>query len=180
MIPFTNEVIQIDSLPKYEEAEMTPIQKNYWTVLVINFLIFFLVVGGFVTGFSFLSDMRGNQVYILSGYVVIMLAVFFLQKMAFSKRSYAIRERDIIYRHGILATITTIIPFTRIQHVALNEGFVSRYYKLAQLQIYTAGGASSDLKISGLSKDDADKIKELIMLRIKNKEENLKNEGAEI
>ena len=180
MTPFTNEVIQIDSLPKFEEAEMTPIQRKYWTVMVINFLILFLVFGGIVTGFSFLSDMRENQVYIISGYVVIMLAVFFLQKMAFSKRSYALRERDIIYRHGILATITTIIPFTRIQHVGLNEGFVSRYYELAQLQIYTAGGSASDLKISGLSKDDAEKIKEVIMLHIKNKDYKLKNEGAEI
>ena len=180
MTPFKNEVIQIDSLPKYEEAEMTRIQNKYWTVMVINFLIAFLIVGSIVTGFSFLSDMRENQVYILSGYVALMLLVFFLQKMSFSKRSYALRERDIIYRHGILATMTTIVPFTRIQHVALNEGFVSRYYNLAQLQIYTAGGSSSDLKISGLSREDADKIKDLIMLRIKNKEEKLKNEGAEI
>lgn len=180
MTPFTNEVIQIDSLPKYENAEMTLVQKKYWTVMIINFLIIFLVVGGIVTGFSFLPDMRESQVYMISGYLLLMIIVFFLQKISFSKRSFALRERDIIYRHGILATITTILPFTRIQHVALNEGFVSRYYKLAQLQIYTAGGSSSDLKISGLSKDDAEKIKEVIMLQISNKDESFKNERAEI
>lgn len=159
---------------------MTLVQKKYWTVTVINFLVVFLVVGGIVTGFSFLPDMRENQLYIISGYLILMIIIFFLQKMSFVKRSYALRERDIIYRHGILATITTILPFTRIQHVALNEGLVSRYYKLAQLQIYTAGGSSSDLKISGLSKDDAEKIKDVIMLHISNKNESLKNETAEI
>lgn len=180
MTPFTNEVVPIDSLPKYEQAETTSIRENYWTVMVINFLIIFLVVGGIVTGFSFLPDMRENQWYILGGYLILMIIIFFLQKISFSKRSYALRERDIIYRHGVLSTITTIIPFTRIQHVGINEGFVSRYYKLAQLQIYTAGGSSSDLKISGLSKDDAEKIKEVIMLHIINKDETLKNEAAGI
>ena len=180
MTPFNNEVISIDALPKYEEAKMTPVQEKYWTVMVINFLTTFLFLGAIVTGFSFLWDMQQYQWYILGGYVILMVVIFFFQRMSFSKRSYALREKDIIYRHGILSTITVIIPFSRIQHVGINEGFVSRYYKLAQLQIYTAGGSSSDLKISGLSRSDAEKIKEKVMLLITKNEENLKNEDAEI
>ena len=180
MTPFTNEVISIDSLPKYEDAKMTPVQKKYWTVMVINFLITFLILGGILTFFFFLRDTPQYFRYVLVGYLVLMIISFFLKRMSFSKRSYALRERDIIYRHGILSTITTIIPFTRIQHVALNEGFVSRYYHLAQLQIYTAGGASSDLKISGLLKEDAEQIKEAIMFHIINKEENLNKAVSEI
>lgn len=179
-MPFTNEVIEINSLPKYEEAKMTFVQKKYWTVLVIEFLIIFLVAGLIITAFTFISEVQPNRFFILFGYLILMIIIFFLQKISFSKRSYALREKDIIYRHGVLATITTIIPFTRIQHVEINEGFISRYYTLAQLQIYTAGGSSGDLKISGLSKGDAEKIKELIMLRIGKKEENLQNENAEI
>lgn len=170
MTPFTNEVIQIDSLPKYEEAEMTPIQREYLTVMVINFLITFLVLGGLVTAFTFLPDIQDSRWYIIGGYMVIMIILYFLQMLTFSKRSYAMRERDIIYRHGIISTKTTIIPFIRIQHIALNEGFVDRYYKLAQLQIYTAGGSTSDLKLSGLLKEDAEKMKSVIMLQIDKKQ----------
>lgn len=180
MNQFTNDVISIESLPKYEEAEMTPVQKKYWTVMVVNLLITFLIIGGIIIAVSLLSDKSQYLVYILSGYLVIMLTSFFLQKISFSKRSYALRERDIIYRHGILSTLTTIVPFNRIQHVGINEGLISRYYKMAQLQIYTAGGAASDLKISGLLKADAEQIKEAIMIHIVNPVETLKNEIADI
>jgi membrane protein YdbS with pleckstrin-like domain len=177
MTPFTNEVIQIDSLPKYEEVEMIPVQQKYWTVMIIHFWIAFLVMGGIVTGLSFIPEWRPNQMFIISGYLIFMIIWFFLQRISFLKRSYVVREKDIIYRHGILATITTIIPFTRIQHVGINEGFVSRIYKLAQLQIYTAGGSSGDLKIPGLRKEDAEKIKEVIMLHITKKK--IENEVAD-
>jgi membrane protein YdbS with pleckstrin-like domain len=36
-------------------------------------------------------------------------------------------EHDVLYKYGILATKTIIIPYNRVQHVALHEGFVSRY-----------------------------------------------------
>src|SRR5690606_34551311 len=119
-----NEIIPIDSLPKYEETEMTLIQKKYWTVLVIEFSLIFLFAGAIITAFTFIPDMQQYRIYILSGYLIVMIIIFFLQKISFSKRSYALREKDIIYRHGILATITKIIPFFRIQHVELNEGFI--------------------------------------------------------
>ena len=158
---------------------MTQIQQKYWTVMSINFLITFLLAGGLITAFTFLPDMRPYQWYVFGGFVLLMGIMITLQKRAFYKRSYAIRERDIIYRRGLLSTNTTIIPFTRIQHVALNEGFIARYYGLAQLQIYTAGGSSSDLKISGLSKEDAEKIKSVILLQIGKKEEENSTTEAE-
>lgn len=180
MTTFTNEVIPIESLPEYEQAETTPVQKKYWTVMVINFGITFLLLGGLITAFTFLPDIRIYQWYIIGAFLVLMFIMFILQKMAFYKRAYAVRERDIIYRRGLLSTITTIIPFTRIQHVALNEVLVARYFGLAQLQIYTAGGSSSDLKISGLSKEDAEKIKSVIMLQIVKKEDgNSLTEGVD-
>ena len=180
MSQFTNEVILIKSLPKYEEVEMTPVQKKYWHVIVIDFLITFLIGGGILTALFFVPAATRYLRYILVAYVVIMVIVFFLKKISFSKRSYALREKDIIYRHGILSTMTTIIPFIRVQHVGINEGFISRLYNLAQLQIFTAGGTAGDLKIAGLSKEDAEQIKEVVMLHINKKEENLNSAIAEV
>jgi membrane protein YdbS with pleckstrin-like domain len=34
----------------------------------------------------------------------------------------AFREHDVLYKYGILATKTIIIPYNRVQHVALHEG----------------------------------------------------------
>jgi len=77
-----------------------------------------------------------------------------------------VREKDIIYRRGILATTITIVPFNRIQHIAVNEGMFSRLYGLASLEIYTAGGNNSDLTINGIERKKAYKIKEFLINNI--------------
>ena len=91
--------------------------------------------------------------------ILIIGLLFWISTIAFRKKGYAIREKDVVFRKGLLATTTTIIPFNRIQHVALHEGVLSRMYDLSELQVYTAGGSSSDLHISGLPKIQAEKIK---------------------
>jgi hypothetical protein len=59
-----------------------------------------------------------------------------------------------------------VIPYNRIQHVALHEGIISRYFGLAKVEIFTAGGSSSDLEIPGIAKAEAEDIKQLLMGKI--------------
>lgn len=180
MEPFTNEVLDISSLPKHEVALITPIDQKYWKVVVINFLISFFIFGiGIGTSVFLISELKPYSWLIVSIYVVIMIFLFFIQRKSFKNRGYSIRELDIIYRRGVMSTLTTVIPFNRIQNVAINEGFISRYYGLAQLQVFTAGGATSDIRIAGLLKNDAEKIKELIMQQIVRKEDGHENKIAE-
>lgn len=167
---FKNETILISDLPKYEEVKTNAIQPKYWNVMLINNFIRILFMGGFIIAMSFVIDeIKAFTWYIVAGIIVLWIFIFILLKKSFKFRSYALREHDIFYRHGILSRKTTIIPFNRIQHIAINEGFISRYFKLAQLQIFTAGSDSDDLKISGLLKEDAEKIKEAILGRIDKK-----------
>ncbi|WP_449435355.1 PH domain-containing protein [Pedobacter steynii] len=48
-----------------------------------------------------------------------------------------------LYTSGIIALSTTIVPFSRIQHIALDEGLFSRIYGLGELRIFTAGGVQA-------------------------------------
>jgi uncharacterized membrane protein YdbT with pleckstrin-like domain len=50
--------------------------------------------------------------------------------------------------------------------VALHEGVFSRMYQLTELQVYTAGGSSSDLHIPGLPKEEAERIKSFLLNKI--------------
>ncbi len=172
---FKNEDISISDLPKYEDAQMHSIQPKYWKVIVITNLLTAIFLASIIITISFVVNDREFYVwYIIPAIIVLAIIYFILLKKSFKFRSYAIREHDISFKHGILSRITTIIPFNRIQHIVINEGFISRYYKLAQLQIFTAGSDSDDLKIAGLLKEDAEKIKEAILGRIEKKvEENI-------
>lgn len=173
MEQFTNQELAISSLPKHNEITVNPIHPAYWHIIAINFVISFLVIGGMLTTSLFAAQaLKPYTWFILVLYMLFMGMLFVLQRLAFRKRGYALRQRDLIYRRGLLATVTTIIPFNRIQHVALNEGFLSRYYGLAQLQLFTAGGSSSDMRISGLAKDEAERMKDLILRQITHDETN--------
>ncbi len=87
-------------------------------------------------------------------------------KFSFQKKGYVFREHDAIYKSGLISETTTIIPFNRVQHVALHQGFISRKLGLASVELFTAGGSSSDLEIPGLLLADAQIIKNLVSQKI--------------
>ena len=101
-------------------------------------------------------------IYVYLGVAGICLLVLMFLLLGFSKRKYAIREKDISYSKGVLVHSVTTIPFARVQHIELDERLFSRVFKLATIQIYTAGESGSDLRISGIPKIEALKIKEYI------------------
>lgn len=168
---FTNETIDLDLLPKFEEVSFSQLNKNYIKVVYINIAIVLLIIAvGIGVLMYFNEDLQENSVYSIFGisYLIFALVLFFSSVSSVKRRAYAVREKDILYKRGLLSTTTTIMPFNRIQHVAMHEGAFSRIYSLAQLQIYTAGGSTSDIKISGIEKEKAESIKELLMQKIQN------------
>jgi membrane protein YdbS with pleckstrin-like domain len=167
MQEFTNETIDLENLPKYQDVELTAPNPKYWNVIVINLSIILLLVGGGAgTIFYFADDEKPSLIYLLIGYLVICVSSFIVHRLSFKKRGYALREKDIIYKHGLIAETTTIIPINRIQHVALDEGITSRSYGLATLQIFTAGGATGHVHIAGIEIDKAKIIKEALVKRL--------------
>ncbi len=166
-MPFTNETILPGDFPKYEEVTTTLIDPGYWEVIRWRFLIGLCVVAVIVILFFVVPGLREAKWYVSVLLLLFISLRYLLMKMAFARRSYAVREHDIIYRHGILSVITTIVPFNRIQHVALLEGFIERKYHVATIQIFTAGGSSADIKVAGLPKEIASALKEIILEKIK-------------
>ncbi|WP_296147483.1 PH domain-containing protein [uncultured Flavobacterium sp.] len=168
---FTNETLNLSSLPKFEEVNFSPLHKNYTKVVHINIAITLLI---FAIGISILlyfnEELQSKTSYLIFGisYLVFALILFFGTTASVKRRGFAVREKDILYKRGLISTTTTMIPFNRIQHVAMHEGVFSRIFNLAQIQIFTAGGSTSDVKISGIEKEKAENIKELLMQKIQN------------
>ena len=50
--------------------------------------------------------------------------------------------------------------------MAIHQGFFSRQFGLASVELFTAGGNNSDLEIAGLLLADAQKIKNRISIKI--------------
>jgi membrane protein YdbS with pleckstrin-like domain len=164
---FSNETIDTTRLPKFEEVEFTVLHPNYWKVTLIGLAVLFLIVAiglGLVLYFN--QEFFPYISYFSIFYVVLLLIIVSFSWISFKKKGFAFRSHDVLFRHGIIATNTLVIPYNRIQHVALHEGFISRFFGLAKIEIFTAGGRSSDIQIPGIAKDQAENIKQLLMGKI--------------
>lgn len=169
MNEFTNNPIDINQLPKFEEVQLKGLNPKYITVLLFNFLLLLiLVIVAFSTLFYLQQDAFSNAIWltILVGIVLVLTGLIVFAKLSFHKKGYAFREHDAIYKSGLISETTTIIPFNRVQHVALHQGFISRKLGLASVELFTAGGSSSDLEIPGLLLADAQIIKNLVSQKI--------------
>lgn len=167
MEEFTNETIDTTQLPKFEEVEFSFLHTDYWKVILISLAVFFLIAGiALGLALYFNEELAVFSTELGIGYVVLVFIVLFFSRLGFKKKGFAFRNHDVLFRHGIIATNTLVIPYNRVQHVALHEGLLSRFFGLAKIEIFTAGGSSSDIGIPGISKEQAENIKQLLMGKI--------------
>ena len=166
---FTNETIDTTKLPKYEEVAFNSLHPNYKKVVLLNVsLLSIIAIIGFCV-FAFFNQgelTQSNLLFLGIAVLIVIVLVFFFSLLSYRKKGFAFRNHDVLYRSGIIATSTMVIPYNRIQHVALHEGLISRYFGLAKIEIFTAGGHSSDIEIPGIEKAQAEDIKQLLMGKI--------------
>ncbi|RZJ68310.1 MAG: PH domain-containing protein [Flavobacterium sp.] len=165
---FTNETLNTKNLPRFEEVQLDKLHRDYWKVVLIVEAIVFLILGvaaGLI--YHFQQEFTGFGTYIISVYFVLLVFTVLFTRMSFVKKGFAFREHDVIFRDGVIATHTMVIPYNRIQHVALHEGAISRLFGLAKVEIFTAGGNQSDIEIPGIEKEQAENIKQLLMGKIR-------------
>lgn len=161
MQDFTNENLDLNLLPKYETVALNQVHKNYWKVILLNIAVFMLFLGLASYLLFFLLKSSNPEPYLfITGYLLLGILLVVFYAISIKKRGYAIREKDLIYKSGIISISTAVIPFSRIQHITLNEGIFSRMFDLAALHIYTAGGISGNIVIPGLDIELAKAIKE--------------------
>lgn len=102
--------------------------------------------------------------------MALILALFVLSMGLVNSRyrmaGYALRTHDIMYKSGVFWHSTTIIPYSRIQHVEISQGPIQSAFGIATLRIYTAGGTRSDLTIDGLERKKAGDIKEFVTKKV--------------
>jgi hypothetical protein len=164
---FTNETLDTTKLPKFEEVQFTVLQATYWKIMLINkFIVFSIFAIGLVFVFYKIDEILEFKLQTIFVFIFLIFLTIFLSRISFKKKGFAFRNHDVIYRSGIIATNTIVIPYNRVQHVALHEGLISRYFGLAKIEIFTAGGSSSDIEIPGIAKNEAENIKQLLMGKI--------------
>lgn len=170
---FQNEQIEPEWLPRTGHLDYSPLPDSYRNVLLITAGIVLLVLLFAIVLFQVLytGEESFPIMWALLGWIL--LASFIIGRIliTFPYKGYAIRKRDIVYKKGWLWRSVTTVPFNRVQHCDIKQGLIERQFNLSNLNVYTAGGQSSDLTIPGLEFELAEKYKAFILNTISSDEE---------
>ena len=164
---FRNPEITLDDLPAVQSLDWHSMHPRYARRLQAERLMIVLValVGSFLAPI-FVGDALAPSVPLWA--LVILFAVPFLgwPLIAVPRRGYAVRDKDIVFKAGVLWRSVTAVPFNRVQHVETSNTPLDRRFGLANLQIFTAGGSGGDLSIAGLGADTAEQLRVYILDKV--------------
>ena len=157
---FQNPEIPLESLPGTEDLEWQSLHPNYKRRLRLQRVLILLAVAVALTTASLTLNFPRLPILLLASAWVILSAVLLgWPAFAVPRKGYVVRDKDIVFRSGVIWRSITAIPFNRIQHVETSSTPFDRRFDIATLQLFTAGGSSGDLKIDGLGRDTAEQLR---------------------
>lgn len=77
---------------------------------------------------------------------------------------YRVGEEDLTFAQGLMFRSVTTTPYGRVQSVEIHEGPVERRYGIARLA-YSTASDDADGTIPGLTREEAEQLKELLTRR---------------
>lgn len=164
---FQNPEIALDDLPGMEELEWQQMHSRYARRMQLEraLLITGLAIATLAT--NFLVGIPLSKVFMLwLALFIAAVPLLIWPLISVPRRGYVIRDKDIVFKSGIVWRSVTAIPFNRVQHVETSNTPLDRKFGLATLQIFTAGGSGGDLKIDGLGKDVAEQLRAFILEKV--------------
>ncbi len=164
---FRNPEIALGDLPDMEDLDWQQMHPRYARRMQLERV---LVVAGLAIANLVVNLFIGNplvKMFMLwIPLIVIAVPLLVWPLISVPRRGYVVRDKDIVFKSGIVWRSITAIPFNRVQHVETSNTPLDRKYGLANLQIFTAGGSGGDLKISGLGADTAEQLRVYILDKV--------------
>ena len=170
---FTNPEVPLESLPGADHLDWRPLHPRFVRRLQLGALLRVLVIGAIGTVAYFL--MKGGDwaalgrladsllPFALAGFGLFAASILIWPMIAVPRRGYVVREKDILYRTGVLWRSVKAVPFNRVQHTKIDSGLLDRRFGLANLSVFPAG---SGHKIRGLGTDTAERLRVYVSERI--------------
>jgi putative membrane protein len=130
---------------------------------------------GFVTGlpqlifpiFAAFFGTRGadNPLIQLVAVGAILFFSFFFRWIGWLRFRYYIGEHDVRIESGVLSRNARSIPYERIQDVSVEQKPLARILGLGEVKFETGGGEGEDAKLSFVSVEEADRLREVARAR---------------
>jgi len=169
---FQNLQVDLEELPQAERIEFQPMAPDYpRQVLIGNLLVFApIVLAASVTGLVLVLAFGTPASFVIGPLlpaIPLLLAALLvpLSVRRAKTAGFALRDHDIAFRRGVFFRKVVVLPFDRLQHAGVSSGPLQRRFGLASLKLYTAGASGIDLRIDGLTSEQAATLRERVLAR---------------
>ncbi len=164
---FENPEIAIENLPGTDTVQWQELDPRYKRLRQVQSALVLLGAAVPLASITIVAEVPALPATIIwSQWAALFALLLVWPVIAFPKRGYVVRDKDILFRKGIVWRSVTAIPFNRIQHVETSNTPFDRKYGLATLQLFTAGGSAGDLKIDGLAAGVAEQLRIYILRKV--------------
>ncbi len=168
---FVNPVVPLASLPGTESLEWTPLHPRFARRLQAGALIRAVLIVGAWSAFHLrVVPFIAERVAWLPVFAWTIVSAFCLWSLvwpavAVPRRGYVVRDKDLLYKSGVLWRSVKAFPFNRVQHTKLDSTPLDRRFGLASLSVFPAG-AGAGHRIRGLGQETAERLRVYISERI--------------
>ena len=161
---FENLEVTLQDLPRVDAVDWQPLDPNLKKLQQLLGLLVLLGAAAPLAFITFATEIPTLPAIIIwTNWLLVLVAVLIWPGIALPKHGYVIRDRDILFKKGVIWRSVTAVPFNRIQHVETSSTPFDRKFGIATLQLFTAGGTSGDLKIDGLAADTAEQLRIFVL-----------------
>lgn len=171
---FVNLQVSPETLPSAETLDWQPLNSRFVRRLQTGALLRALVFAGIGAGVHYLVATGNPAVPIRvvpwlpptawGFFGVFCLGALVWPAIAVRYRGYAVRNRDILHKSGVLWRSVWAVPFNRVQHTRTDSTPLDRRFGLANLSVFPAGGGTH--KIRGLGEETAERLRAHVSARI--------------
>lgn len=168
---FENPQLSVGNLPQAEKIEFEQVSPEHKTVQFIWLTVFSVIalVGGTgiiaATG-NILNFTVWTVCFAILAAIIGVCSIFIL--LGYKHRGFCVRQHDIAYKTGVIFRSQTIVPLVKLQHCEIGQGPFERMFSLSHLNLFTAGGVTTEISIKGLTIDKGEQLREFILGKLKN------------
>jgi len=160
---FTNEPIDVSSIPTLRDEDFVSVHPNYLRVSLIGYAIWIAIVvaAGLVVSLL-IEENKWIPLAVMAGVLLLTVIGIVFTILGVKNIGYQVREHDLSYREGVFFRTVETVPFVRVQHARVTQGPIQRAFGISSLAVNSAG---PDLDIAGLGMDDAERLRAIVVER---------------
>ncbi len=145
---------------------LTPVDPAYVTVMRIEAVLLSVpfMVGAIVLE---VAGLLFTGAFLVPVVLLAMLLILMVPLRRYNARGYDMAEDRLRVVRGLLFRKDTVVPFSRVQHIDVEQGPLERAFGIGRLVLHTAGTHNASVLLPGLNYDLASDMREEIRAHVK-------------